>query len=86
MFFCKYEFLNEELWNNLKKLIYINDQYIDCAVVELGYLGEKYAVDIMWYNNIIEDFNQYEVFPDPCGVHTFLGMNYLYIERYETRQ
>jgi hypothetical protein len=24
----------------------------------------------------------YEVFPQPCGVHTFLGMEDLYLERY----
>lgn len=41
-----------------------------------------YAVDILWYGDIPEDFNQYEVFPNPEGVHTFAGLEYLYTERF----
>lgn len=41
-----------------------------------------YAVDILWYGDIPEDFNQYEVFPNPEGIHTFAGLEYLYTERF----
>lgn len=41
-----------------------------------------YAVDILWYSDIPEDFNQYEVFPNPLGVHTFDSLDYLYTERF----
>jgi hypothetical protein len=69
--------------------------YIDCAVHEIGNicletdeegncinLDPSYAVDIMWFKEIPQAFNEYEVFPDPCGVHTFAGCEDLYKERY----
>ena len=45
-------------------------------------LDPNYAVDIMWFKEIPQSFNEYEVFPDPCGVHTFAGCEDLYKERY----
>ena len=36
------------------------------------------AVDILWENEPLPEFEQYEVYPDPCGVHTFLGCEGLY--------
>ena len=32
-----------------------------------------YAVDILWQNEPIASFEQYVVFPKPCGVHIFAG-------------
>lgn len=95
MIFAKYSFPDQTIWNNLKKTITIEDQYVDCAVVELGHLcqekdeegncilfEEEFAVDIMWYGEIPESFNEYEIFPNPCGVHTFAGCEDLYVERF----
>lgn len=96
MTFCKYSFPSQEIWGRLKETITNQEGgFIDCAVVELGHLclekdeegkcisyEESISVDIMWYGDIPESFNEYEVFPNPCGVHTFAGCDYLYIERY----
>jgi len=72
-----------------------NLSYVNCAVVELGKLCKQtdqegncieqsplYSVDIMWYGDIPTDFNQYEIFPEPCGVHVFAGCEHMYLERY----
>ena len=95
MIFAKYQFTDQSIWNNLKKSIQSEEAYIDCAVHEIGNicletdeegncinLDPNYAVDIMWFKEIPETFNEYEVFPNPCGVHTFAGCEDLYIERY----
>lgn len=83
MIFAKYEF-PLETWETLKPLIYQNEQYTNCAVVELGTIGENpnHAVDIAWYNEIPTEFNQYEVFPNPIGIHTFMGCEQLYQDRF----
>jgi hypothetical protein len=95
MTFCKYQFPSQSIWNNLKKSIQSEEAYVDCAVHEIGNicletdeegncinLDPNYAVDIMWFKEIPQAFNEYEVFPDPCGVHTFAGCEDLYKERY----
>ena len=83
MIFAKYEF-PKGIWDTLKSQINQNDQYSGCAVVELGDINStgNYAVDIMWYNEIPSDFNQYEVFPNPVGIHTFAGCDDLYKQRF----
>jgi hypothetical protein len=94
MTFCKYTF-PDGVWEQLKPTIQNQEEYIDCAVVELGKLCKQtdqegncieqsslYSVDIMWYGDISTDFNQYEIFPEPCGVHVFAGCEQMYLERY----
>jgi hypothetical protein len=93
MIFAKYSF-PDEVWEELKLTIKNEEQYIDCAVVELGHICDKfeddicteisqfYSVDIMWYRDIPEQFNQYEVFPQPCGIHVFAGCEEMYLKRY----
>lgn len=83
MIFAKYQFSDIIIWDNLKKSIQSEEAYIDCAVVEIGEIEGGYAVDIMWFDNILQAFNEYEVFPDPCGVHTFAGCEDLYKKRYD---
>ena len=44
--------------------------------------SDKWAVDILWYTEPKADFAQYEVWPEPCGVHTFAGCEDLYKQRF----
>lgn len=83
MTFCKYEFPDKQIWDNHKKQITdIEGNPIECAIVEIGELDLGYAVDIMWFSEITESFNEYEVFPNPVGVHTFSGCDNMYKERF----
>jgi len=83
MIFAKYEFTPDK-WNELKPLIYIDDTYQNCAVHEIGHINESpmYAVDIMWFGEIPDEFSIYEVFPNPVGVHTFAGCEDMYLNRF----
>jgi hypothetical protein len=70
----------------------------DCAVVEIGFIclewgteddkpvctkqSDKWAVDILFYSEPPASFAPFEVFPKPCGVHTFSGDDSLYTERF----
>jgi hypothetical protein len=70
----------------------------DCAVVEIGFIclewgqvddkpvctkqSEKWAVDILFYAEPPASFASFEVFPKPCGVHTFSGDDNLYLQAY----
>jgi hypothetical protein len=57
----------------------------DMQVIEEAILSDKYSVDILWKEEPLTDFNKYEIYPDPCGVHTFAGLEGLYAERYYTK-
>lgn len=94
MIFAKYSF-PEGIWETLKPTIQQEEQYINCAVVEVGQIcltkdeegnctqfDPNFAVDIMWYGEIPENFAIYEVFPNPIGVHTFAGCENLYKDRF----
>jgi hypothetical protein len=75
MIFAKFE-LPIDKWEEIKPTLE------DCHIVELGMINELFAVDIMFNGEVTDDLLIYEVFPQPCGVHTFLGMEDLYLERY----
>lgn len=92
--FCKYGF-PAGVWEQLKPTIQENEQYVNCAVHEIGNIcieqdaegnctktDPLYAVDILWYSEIPDSFSTYEVFPDPIGVHTFSGCEELYTQRF----
>lgn len=94
MTFCKYEFPSEK-WSELKPTINLEGLYSDCVLVEIGHIcleegtegdcisrSPVYAVDIMWYKEIPAEFNQYEVFPEPTGLHSFAGCESLYKNRF----
>jgi hypothetical protein len=66
------------------------------AVVEIGHicrawsegeepectdLSTKYSVDML-LNEEVESLEDYEVYPDPIGVHTFAGDDSLYLKAY----
>jgi hypothetical protein len=70
----------------------------DCAVVEIGFIclewgqvddkpvcvkqSDKWAVDILFYAEVPVEFEPYEVWPDPMGIHTFSGDDSLYLSGY----
>jgi len=72
--------------------------WVDCAVVEIGFIclewgqvddkpvctkqSDKWAVDILFYSEPPASFAPFEVFPEPCGVHTFSGDDNLYLVGY----
>jgi hypothetical protein len=69
--------------------------YQNCAVHEIGNicfatdeegnctdLSPLYAVDILWNDESLESFSTKEVFPNPCGVHTFSGDEQMYTQRF----
>jgi hypothetical protein len=70
----------------------------NCAVVEIGFIclewgqvddkpvctkqSDKWAVDILFYSEPPASFAPFEVFPKPCGVHTFSGDDSLYLKTF----
>jgi len=72
--------------------------WVDCAVVEIGFIclewgqvddkpvctkqSDKWAVDILFYAEVPKEFDPYEVYPNPCGVHTFSGDESLYLKTF----
>ena len=52
-----------------------NMQIITPAVV-----SDQWAIDILWYEEPKPDFTAFEVWPNPCGVHTFSGDDNLYLQ------
>jgi hypothetical protein len=69
--------------------------YKNCSVHEIGQiclatdeegnctdLSPLYAVDILWNEEPLESFSTKEVFPNPCGIHTFSGCEVMYLERF----
>jgi hypothetical protein len=72
--------------------------WVDCAVVEIGFIclewgqvddkpvctkqSDKWAVDILFYAEVPVEFEPYEVYPNPCGVHTFSGDESLYLKSF----
>jgi hypothetical protein len=108
MKFLKYEFTPTK-WATLRKLIEQTTtnpdkepvtSFVDCAVVELGFLpitpavlkdmevitpavlSDKWAVDILFYSEPPIEFKPFEVYPNPCGVHTFSGDESLYLKSF----
>ena len=72
--------------------------WVNCAVVEIGFIclewgqvddkpvctkqSDKWAVDILFYAEPPTEFAPFEVFPNPCGVHTFSGDDSLYLKTF----
>lgn len=95
MIFLKYE-MPKDVWGSLKETIQNTyGQWIDCDVYEIGHICQQkdeegicivysdlWAVDILWHNNPANGFTAYEVYPDPIGIHTFLGCEQYYLQAY----
>jgi hypothetical protein len=45
-------------------------------------VSDKWAVDILFYAEPPASFAPFEVFPNPCGVHTFSGDDSLYLKTF----
>ena len=69
--------------------------YKDVAVVELGHiclakdeegecidLATTWAVDILWFRTLLPSFKPFEVYPKPCGIHTFAGCEGEYLKSF----
>lgn len=56
----------------------------DMEIITAATYAPNYSADILFNegNNEYEDLVEYEVWPDPVGVHTFAGLDYLYEEDY----
>ena len=96
MIFKKYEFANEQEWSTIRETLYNDETLIsECAAIhEIGHIcfayneeGEctdestMYAVDILW-NVDLGNLVQYEVYPNPDGVHIFAGCAELYLKEF----
>ena len=53
--------------------------------VPLGIIEGAYCVDILWDGEPDADWEQFEVWPEPVGVHTFLGWDETYTKEYNER-
>ena len=54
----------------------------DFKVVTPAVLSDKWAVDILFYTEPPAEFTPFEVYPTPCGIHTFSGDDSLYLKGY----
>jgi hypothetical protein len=98
MKFQKFEFTPSEWATLQKDIQQTNGEettWKDCAVVEIGFIcletneegectkqSDKWAVDILFYSEPPASFAPFEVFPNPCGVHTFSGDDSLYLKTF----
>jgi hypothetical protein len=57
----------------------------DATCVELGDIDNTYCVDLLWTNEPNADWEQFETWPPPVGVHTFLGWDEQYTKDYNER-
>ena len=57
----------------------------DATCVELGIIDGTYCVDLLWTNEPDADWEQFEVWPEPVGVHTFFGWDEQYTNDYNER-
>ena len=55
-------------------------------VLTPGTMSDKHSVDILWNNEPHPDFLQFEVWPEPCGIHVFAGWEQAYADDYNNRQ
>ena len=56
------------------------------AAVALGVLDGFICYDILWEGDAPAIATQYETWPTPCGVHSFLGWDEQYTTDYQQHQ
>lgn len=95
LFFRKYAFDNKEQADALLANIIADVVNVVIYDVEGEYdeegnelvapvISDKYHLDIMFHQPPPSAFDKYEVFPHPDNSeHSYAGMHYLYIRRYE---
>jgi len=54
----------------------------DLEVITPAVVSDKWAVDILFYTEPPAEFTPFEVWPTPCGIHTFSGDDSLYLKGY----
>ena len=57
----------------------------DATCVALGIIDGTYCVDLLWNDQPDADWEQFEVWPEPVGIHTFLGWDETYTKEYNER-
>jgi len=45
-------------------------------------LATTWAVDILWFETPLPSFTPFEVYPKPCGIHTFAGCEGEYLKSF----
>ena len=75
--FRKYAFPDEETYTALP--------VPQGFAVPLGIIEGTYCVDLLWDDQPDADWEQFEVWPEPVGVHTFLGWDETYTKEYNER-
>ena len=53
--------------------------------VPLGIIEGTYCVDLLWDDQPDADWEQFETWPEPTGIHTFLGWDEQYTNDYNER-
>lgn len=96
MIFRKYEFDTQEKWEEVRETLYEDEQLIDAvaAIHEIGHicfdydeegectdLSTHYAVDILLNEDLLR-LNEFEVYPNPDGIHIFAGCAELYLKTF----
>jgi len=96
MIFKKYEFDDRDDWELVRDTLYKDGELIEqiAAIHEIGQicfdyneegectdLSTHYAVDML-LNEDMMSLNQYEVYPNPDGVHIFAGCAELYLKTF----
>jgi len=96
MIFRKYEFDDRDDWELVRDTLYKDGELIEqiAAIHEIGQicfdyneegectdLSTHYAVDML-LNEDMMSLNQYEVYPNPDGVHIFAGCAELYLKTF----
>jgi len=56
------------------------------AAVDLGIIDSLICYDILWESDAPAIATQYETWPTPCGVHSFLGWDEQYATDYQQHQ
>ena len=58
----------------------------DDMILTPAVMKGTYAVDILWQTiEPIEEITAYEVYPEPCGIHTFSGLSHLYEKEFSNK-
>ena len=79
--FRKFAFPSQKVADQLLQSL----QPLDTAV-PLGELDGLVCFDILFQDGCPKELTQYETWPEPCGVHSFLGWDEQYIEDYNAHQ
>ena len=78
--FRKYAFLTQAEFEAFYQL-----SQPEATCVELSEIDNTYCVDLLWDDQPAPDWEQFEVWPEPVGVHTFLGWDETYTKDYNER-